>query len=328
MTNESGATVRLQKFLASAGVAARRTAEELILGGHVSVNGRVVDSLPAFVDPGQDRVEVDGDRVRLAPTLAIVLHKPRAVRCGPRVRGVRHVLDLVPRMPGRVLIADRLLPETSGLVLLTTDGRLAERIQHARHGLHRVYRVETRDTVSDELCAALQKGVYTADGRLRAESVEVEHRGREGATLAITLALHGDREVRTMLAALGVRAHRLKRVSLGPLTLRGLDVGEWRELTGPEIQQLLTERAARPVSARRDPKSRRRRISAPRAAESQRGRGSAPRSRDAQRSGAPKPQQSRPVRPKPAPAPTSKEPRRKPGGGRGDDGSTPRRFIP
>lgn len=241
--------VRLQKFLCDAGVAARRDAEELITGGHVLVNGALVDTVPAFVDPRTDRVQVDGAPVRPAATLHYALNKPRGVACGettqgrsPRSRRAtaagRSVFDLLPPAPARLRIAGRLADNSSGLVIVTSDGALAARIDHPRGGVRKVYRVELKSGAPDDVCPRLLAGVRLSDVRIQADAARIVHRGREGAVLEIAICDRQDRDVLRLVSAVGLRIRRLRRIMIGPVSLRGLAVGQWRPLTAAELARL------------------------------------------------------------------------------------------
>jgi 23S rRNA pseudouridine2605 synthase len=236
---DGSAAVRLQKFLSDAGVASRRRAEELILDGRVLVNDRVVDSLPAFVDPAHDIVVVNGARVRVQPHEYYLLHKPRGVVCTNRdPAGRPRAVDLLPPTPARLFPVGRLDEDSTGLLLMTNDGELAAQITHPRYGVPKVYRAEVAGFVEDDVPARMRAGVYLSDGRARAASVEVLHRGRERSLLAITLREGRNRQVRRMLARLGHPVRKLKRVQIGTLTIRGLAPGVVRRLTEGEVAAL------------------------------------------------------------------------------------------
>ncbi len=234
--------MRLQKFLSDAGVASRRHAEELILVGRVLVNDAVVDMLPAFVDPQQDRVIVDGTRVRPQHLEYFLVHKPKGVVCTNRDPAGRvRAVDLLPDLPMRLFPVGRLDEESTGLLLMTNDGELAERITHPRYGVPKTYYAEVRGRVPDDLPAKMKAGVFLAEGRARASGVEVVHSSNSRSSLLITLREGRNRQVRRMLARLGHPVKKLKRVQIGPLTLHGLPVGAARRLTVKELAALRGE---------------------------------------------------------------------------------------
>ncbi len=231
--------VRLQKLLSDAGVASRRRAEELILEGRVLVNDQIVETLPAFADPQRDRIIVDGAVVRPQRRDYFIVHKPKGVICTHRdPAGRLRAVDLLPDLPARLFPVGRLDTETSGLLLMTNDGELAQRLAHPRFGIAKVYRAEVRGRVPDDLPAQLRRGVYFAEGRASADEVEIVYAGAEQSVLEITLRESRNREVRRILARLGYPVKKLKRVQLGPLSLRGLPEGAARRLAPNEVAAL------------------------------------------------------------------------------------------
>lgn len=272
MSSAPPGKVRLQKFLADAGVASRRHAEDLILEGRVLVNDRIVDTLPAFVDPRQDRVVVGGAPVRPQRLEYFVLHKPKGVVCTNRdPAGRRRAVDLLPPLPVRLFPVGRLDAESTGLLLLTNDGELTERLTHPRFGVPKTYRAEVRGRVPPDLSARMKAGVHLAEGKASAEEVEIVHAAYDRSVLRITLREGRNRQVRRMLARLGYPVRNLKRVQIGPLALEKLPVGAARRLSPAEVQAL---RAAAGAPAGRARLRRRRRPPGPVRAES--ARGSAP----------------------------------------------------
>jgi 23S rRNA pseudouridine2605 synthase len=231
--------VRLQKFLSDAGVASRRRAEELIEAGRVLVNGAIVDRLPAFVDPSRDRVVVDGTTIRLQPLEYFLVHKPKGVVCTNRdPAGRPRAVDLLPPMKAWLNVVGRLDADSTGLLLMTNDGELAEQIAHPRLAMPKVYRIEVRGPVSHDIAARMKKGVRLAEGKATASEVEIVHRSRQSSVLQITLREGRNRQVRRMLARLGHTVKTLKRVRIGPLSLKGLPVGACRQLTARELAEL------------------------------------------------------------------------------------------
>lgn len=263
--------VRLQAFLSDAGVASRRHAEELILDGRVLVNDRVIEELPAFVDPENDVVIVDGNRVRPQPHQYWIIHKPKGVVCTNRdPAGRRRAVDFLPPMRTRLFVVGRLDTESSGLILMTNDGELAQRISHPRYGVEKAYRVEVAGMAEDDLPATLRKGVYLAEGRVTVDRAEVLYRSRDVSALEITLTESLNRQVRRMFARIGHKVKSLRRVRIGPIRLRDLPLGAARPLDAGEVAALRKSvaRAAEQAAAEeeRAPNRRRRAPKAPAAA--------------------------------------------------------------
>jgi 23S rRNA pseudouridine2605 synthase len=241
---------RIQKVLANAGVASRRNVEAMVREGRVGVNGKVMVKLPILIDPGKDKVEVDGEPVRLKSAKVekrryFLLNKPKGVYSTNVAQGVQmRAIDLLPRGLGaRVYPVARLDAESKGLLLLTNDGELTNQLTHPRYGVAKTYRAVVDGYVGPEVLEDLQKGVRLADkrgegfktGRSR---IRIVHHSRQQSVLEITIREGRNREVRRMLAKLGHKVRDLTRIKLGPLTLEGLGVGRFRELTAREVKEL------------------------------------------------------------------------------------------
>jgi pseudouridine synthase len=222
----------LNAYLARAGVASRRGADELIIGGRVTVND-APGQLNTFVSTG-DVVEVDGRRVAPQQLAYVLLHKPAGVVTTARdPQGRPTVVGLVSH-DGRVVPVGRLDADTTGALLLTNDGQLAHRLAHPRYEVDKVYEVEVDGHATDGVLRQLAEGVELDDGRTVAASVRRLGRSR------IELTIHEGRkhQVKRMCEAVGHPVRRLHRSRYGTLTLDGLESGEWRELTGEEVAAL------------------------------------------------------------------------------------------
>jgi 23S rRNA pseudouridine2605 synthase len=229
---------RLQRALARAGLGSRRACEELIAAGLVTVNGRVA-TLGDRVDPERDEVRVRGHRVNVNPRLrTFALHKPAGVTT--TMRDPHAASDLrryLPRGP-RVVPVGRLDRDTEGLLLLTNDGELANRLMHPRYGVEKEYLAEVEGVPTERQLARLRRGVELEDGVARATSARAVARtgGRGAVRLVVTEGRK--REVRRMLAAVGLPVRRLIRVRVGPIRLGRLRPGEVRELEPEELLAL------------------------------------------------------------------------------------------
>jgi len=232
--------MRLQKFLARAGVASRRASEELIAEGRVRVDGVRVEAPGMQVDPEASVVEVDGQRVRLRETRWVALHKPPGYLCSrgdPRNRPT--VYQLLPDDELRGLFhVGRLDYMSEGLLLLTNDGDAAHALLHPSAETPRRYEVTLKAPVEPAIVDRLLHGVDLEDGvaRATAASLRAERGGEQ--VLRITLTEGRNREIRRLMETLGVTIHSLKRVAMGPVELGALPRGEWRDLTDSESQAL------------------------------------------------------------------------------------------
>lgn len=233
--------VRLQKFLAEAGVASRRAGERLIVAGRVAVNGRVVCELGAKVQPGRDVVAVDGRAVRGMARQYLALHKPAGCVCSRRdERGRPTVYELLPPEWSNVQSAGRLDYDTEGLLLLTNDGELALRLTHPRYGATKLYEVTVGGLVTPEQLAPLIRGIPHEGGLLRARRAWLLSATKSRSILELELTEGKNRQVRRMCAALGWTVERLLRTKVAGIALGGLRPGRWRKLTETEIESLFS----------------------------------------------------------------------------------------
>jgi 23S rRNA pseudouridine2605 synthase len=232
---------RLQKILSAAGAYSRRKCEELILEGAVAVNGKVVDSLPAFADPDTDEITVDGRRVTVVSgprKIYWLLNKPKGVVCtniDPQHRP--RAIDLVP-VRGRIFCVGRLDIETTGLIILTNDGELANKLTHPRYKLTKTYVAQVKGQINPATFERLKKGVWLAEGRTSAADIKILKQGKEESLLEIRISQGLNRQVRRMLAKVGLRVKTLKRTQIGKISIRGLGVSKFRPLTSGEIAYL------------------------------------------------------------------------------------------
>jgi 23S rRNA pseudouridine2605 synthase len=224
--------MRLNAFLARAGVASRRRADELIKAGRVTVNGES-GQLNTVVG-ARDRVEVDGKAVERQPLRYVLLHKPAGVVTTARdPQGRATVVGLVPGEP-RVVPVGRLDADTTGALLLTNDGQLAHRLAHPRYGVEKTYVAEIGGDADEEALQRLRNGVELDDG------LTAPARARRLGAGRVELVLHegGKHQVKRMLAAVGYPVARLHRSAYAGLTLEGLEPGACRELEASEVEQL------------------------------------------------------------------------------------------
>ena len=224
--------MRLNAFLARAGVASRRGADELIKAGRVTVNGEA-GQLNTFVE-SRDRVELDSRRVQLQPLAYVLLHKPAGTVTTARdPHGRRTVVDLVDH-PARVVPVGRLDADTTGALLLTNDGELAHRLAHPRYEVEKVYEAQVDGELSEDELERLRAGIDLDDG----PTAPAEARLLAPETVELRLHEGRKHQVKRMLAAVGHPVTRLHRSRYAGLTLEGLEPGAWRELEPFEVERL------------------------------------------------------------------------------------------
>jgi pseudouridine synthase len=233
---------RLQKILAQAGLVSRREAEKWIAEGRVSVNGEIVRKLGSKADPNRDKIKVDGKLVRVSSSrLYYLFHKPAGILTSlGDPQGRPHLGEWLESLgqKGKVFPVGRLDFNSSGLLLLTNDGELANRAAHPRYGMEKIYHVKISGRLSDADLDSLGRGVRLEDGVTAPARVRTLKRLRQKSWIEIGIREGRYREVRRMFAALGFFVEKLIRVRLGPLALGRLREGEMRPLDGGEIAAL------------------------------------------------------------------------------------------
>ena len=227
---------RLQKILASSGVASRRKAEELIAAGRVTVNGRVARLGDSAV-PGKDTIALDSEK-----KIYLALHKPRGfVTTLHDERGRKCVAQLVEDVGERVYPVGRLDKDSEGLLLLTNDGEFANRVAHPTRHVAKTYRVTVRPSVTEDQLNQMSTGIVIEGRRTAPAKVRVLQQELGRVVLEIVLYEGRNREIRKMCEALGLEVARLKRIAVGPVRLGMLPQGKYRELTKEELRALAAE---------------------------------------------------------------------------------------
>ena len=231
--------LRLQKFLANAGVDSRRNCEDLIRDGRVTVDGKVVTDPAHSVNPQQQDVRADGERLRIPAFKYFLLNKPKGVLCTNRdPHGRPRAVDLVPGRDHRLFTVGRLDENTQGLLLITNDGGLAEHLAHPRYEVVRRYRAQVVGIPTPETIAELEKGMHFSDGFFRFQSIKLMKRKGRSTFLELDLREGKNREIRRLLARSGHKVINLERIAFGPLRIGYLAVGQCRELRAEEVRSL------------------------------------------------------------------------------------------
>ncbi|HXU79190.1 MAG TPA: pseudouridine synthase [Methylomirabilota bacterium] len=232
--------VRLQKFLADAGIASRRAGEQIIREGRVAVNGETVAELGTKVDPLHARVTVDGKPVRARRKIYLALNKPRGLVCSRSDELERPtIFSLLPKEWSHLHSVGRLDFNSEGLIFLTNDGELSLRLTHPRYGVRKKYIATVDGPVDPPMVQALLRGVFSEGERLKAERVKLVSGSGSQAVVELELAEGKNREVRRMFETQGRTVKRLQRIQIGKIKLGELRPGKWRTLTEPEIKSLL-----------------------------------------------------------------------------------------
>ena len=232
---------RLQKVLAAAGIGSRRDCEDLIREGRVEIDRQVVTELGTRVDPLKHEIRVDGQAIRQPKRLYFAVNKPEGVvTTNYDPSGRSRVIDLVPTEE-RVFAVGRLDRASEGLILVTNDGEFANRLTHPRYGVPKTYAVRVAGAPSQTELAKLRRGMHLSDGFFRIESLFVKGKHKGSTDMLIVLNEGKNREIRRMLARLGHKVLRLKRIAVGKLKLADLPVGAWRRLAPQEVEMLLME---------------------------------------------------------------------------------------
>lgn len=232
--------VRLQKFLAEAGIASRRAGEKWILDGRVSVNGELVRQLGTKIDPLHDRVLVDGKPVRAKRKIYIALHKPRGCVCSRKDQFERPTIyELLPKEWSEVYSVGRLDYDTEGLIFLTNDGEFALRLTHPRYEIRKKYFATIEGRVEPEMLQKFAAGIFHKGEKLRAEKTRLISASKSKSLVELDLTEGKNREVRRLFESQGLVVKRLERIQIGKIKLGELKPGKWRTLTEPEIKSLL-----------------------------------------------------------------------------------------
>ena len=241
MADESG--VRLQKVLAQAGLGSRRACEALIDEGRVEVDGAIVTEQGLRIDPATAVVRVDGERVPTAPETAVLaFNKPRGVvTTMSDEHGRPCVGDYLADRPERLFHVGRLDADTEGLLILTNDGELANRLGHPSHGVDKTYLATVGGRVPRELPRRLREGVELEDGPIRCDAARIVQQGEDRAMLELVIHEGRNRIVRRMLDAVGFPVIDLVRTRIGRIHLGQLRPGAWREISGAELRGLYTD---------------------------------------------------------------------------------------
>lgn len=232
--------MRLNKFLASSGLASRRKCDEIILSGVVAVNGKVVDELGTIINEKKDKVTVEGRVVNLPSSFVYIkLNKPKGYACTAKdEKGRKTIYDLVDTKE-RLFSIGRLDYDTEGLIILTNDGDFANKVAHPRYNMEKEYRVTVEGEIKESELAVMRKGVVVDGERMPSAKVEWQSFENGFTKLSVVIDEGQNRQVRRMFEAIGKSIKLLKRVRIGGVKLGGLSRGEFKDLTEKELNLLV-----------------------------------------------------------------------------------------
>jgi 23S rRNA pseudouridine2605 synthase len=232
--------IRLQKYIAEAGVASRRKAEELISAGLVEVNNIKTDKLGATVDPEKDIVKIDGKIISIEKKIYIILNKPAGYVCTSKDTHARKkAIDLIDKKLGRLYTVGRLDRDTEGLLILTNDGNFANNIMHPRKKIPKTYIAKCAGKIDNKKIDSLKKGIILEDGPTLPAEIKLLETSNNSYTIEITIKEGRKRQIKRMIKAVGNMVKYLKRIKIGNLELGNLKLGQYRELSKKEIEKYL-----------------------------------------------------------------------------------------
>lgn len=241
---------RLQKVMAAAGIGSRRHCEELIEQGRVEVDRQTVTELGTKVDPQAQEIRVDGLPLTKSKLVYYIINKPVGVlSTNDDPSGRPRVIDLLPPRTERLFTVGRLDMSSEGLMIVTNDGELANSLAHPRYGVEKIYHALVAGTPSREVLEKLRTGIHLAEAFAKVVSVKIKHEFKQSTQLEIVLNEGKNREIRRILAKVGHKVLKLKRVAIGGVRLKDLEPGQFRQLYSDELRTL--RQAARPTRRHR-----------------------------------------------------------------------------
>lgn len=240
--------IRLQKYMAEAGIASRRASEAIIAAGLVEINGQVVREMGAKLDPARDNVSVDGQKIRPKSKLYIALHKPPGYICSRNdPQGRKVVGQLLPSEWTDLHPVGRLDYNSEGLLFLTNDGEFSLQLTHPRYGVLKKYLVTVRGRVEPDTLHQMTRGIFLDGERLRAHSARILRSGAHESLVEMELSEGKNREVRRLFESQSITVEELKRIQIGRIKLGELKRGKWRILSPTEVKTLTSSEKKGPT---------------------------------------------------------------------------------
>ena len=249
--------MRLQRFLAQCGLGSRRECEDLIVTGRVQIDGKTVTKLGTNVKPLEQKVTLDGEKLKLERKKYYLLNKPSGFLCTSKdPQGRRTVFDLFPEDGPRLFSVGRLDENTTGLLIVTNDGNLAQKLTHPKYRIHRLYKAQIAGHPPREVFTQLKEGLFFTEGKFQVYDIRPIKKQGRSTWVEITMTEGQNREIRRLLARTGHKVMKLERIGFGPIRLGRVPLGEYRELRRDELGglfQILERNQATPK--RRKPPS-------------------------------------------------------------------------
>lgn len=233
------AAIRLQRFLAQCGLGSRRECEELIVDGRVQIDGEVVTKLGTKVSPQSQTVTLDGEKLRIERKKYYLLNKPPGCLCTARdPQGRPTVFDLFPQDGPRLFCVGRLDENTTGLLIVTNDGDLSQKLAHPRYRIHRLYRAQVAGHPDREVFQQLKQGLFFTEGKFQVHDIKPVKKQGQSTWVEITMTEGQNREIRRLLARTGHKVMKLERIGFGSIRLGRVPLGQYRELRRDELAGL------------------------------------------------------------------------------------------
>lgn len=234
---------RLQKILAEAGFGSRRKCEELIISGKVEVDGKYVTAPGIDVNPESSKIFCDGVPIKTEKKVYFLLNKPKGYICTNSDELERSkVIDLFHNISQRLYTVGRLDADSEGLIIVTNDGNIANKLAHPRYGMIKTYFVEVNGRISEESILLIKKGVWLAEGKLIGAKIKNVHASNKKSSFEMVLKEGKNREIRRMLAKVGHKVRILRRISIGPIHLDPkLKTGQYKKISKETIYGLLNQ---------------------------------------------------------------------------------------
>ncbi len=228
--------MRLQRFLAQCGLGSRRECEELIVTGRITIDGKTVSKLGTNVKPLEQKVTLDGEKLKLERKKYYLLNKPPGFLCTSKdPQGRRTVFDLFPEGGPRLFSVGRLDENTTGLLIVTNDGNLAQKLTHPKYRIHRIYKAQIAGHPDREVFTQLKEGLFFTEGKFKVYDIRPIKKQGRSTWVEITMTEGQNREIRRLLARTGHKVMKLERIGFGPIRLGRVPMGQFRELRREEL---------------------------------------------------------------------------------------------